>query len=340
MPDISPTTEWTHFSANVAAVVPEEWDGTVEQFRIDFGSGEGKTVRVRDIRLRPMNAAEVQAEAEARAAKERVMAELSRRVEAALVSPARIETAGNVLAATHALGDTHIAVVGKDLDLASQLWEHADALDPAAHLPPRLVVGEGPDPENHTVVRLLNRHHICQVQFLAYPPEVTGGVQVCAGEIGGTKTIVTAPFAAGSVHELRLFDSNGNRTGSLRIADDIPAPFAIAVGDFADAAGDEIAVAPLHVAGDALPVLILSAPGGSWRDLRSTSRRGRMANFRSRPRARRVEREGNCYWLTSAGGLTTTCCIRARGLRRRCRPDWAPTVPECMQRRTGAMWPR
>ncbi len=261
VPDISPATEWTHFSANVAAVVPEEWDGSVEQFRIDFGSGEGKTVRVRDIRLRPMNAAEVQAEAEARAAKERVMAELSRRVEAALVSPARIETAGNVLAATHALGDTHIAVVGKDLDLASQLREHADALDPAAHLPPRLVVGEGPDPENHTVVRLLNRHHICQVQFLAYPPEVTGGVRVCAGEIGGTKTIVTAPFAAGSVRELRLFDSNGNRTGSLRIADDIPAPFAIAVGDFADAAGDEIAVAPLHVAGDALPVLILSGAG-------------------------------------------------------------------------------
>jgi len=260
--DIAPAAEWAPFAVNVAEVVPEEWTGEVEQFRIDFGSGEGRIVEVRNIVLRAMTPEEARAQAEARAEEARRLAELQARIEATLIAPDRLPDKGSVIAATHRLGDTHIAVVGRDLDLVTQVGAHAGALDPAAPRPPRLVVGEGPDPGNHTVVRLLDRHHLCEAQFLAYPPGVRGGVQVCAGRFGGRPVIVAAPLADSTVRDLRVFDEHGNRLRSIEVPADLPPPYAVAAGDFLPGrVGDEIAVASAAVAGDRVPVYFLAGDG-------------------------------------------------------------------------------
>ncbi len=260
--DVEAADDWTEFAVNARAIRPDEWNGKVKQFRIDFGGDEGNVVRVRNIRLRAMTADEAQAEADAQAIEARRIAGLHEQIAATMIAPERITDTSSMIAATHSLGDTHIAVVGKELDLATQLRESADALDPAASLPPALVVGEGPSEKNHTIVRILNRHHICEVQFLAYPPDVTGGVHVCTGAIGGEMRIVTAPISDPSVRELRVFSRHGNWIRSIDVPDEIAPPFVIAVGDsMADEPGDEIAVASVSVDGDSVRILVLSGDG-------------------------------------------------------------------------------
>ena len=62
---------------------------------------------------------------------------------------------------------------------------------------PELVAGQGPDRQNYTLVRVFNRQQAISAQFLAYPPDVRGGVQVAAATFAGASgketLIVTAP---------------------------------------------------------------------------------------------------------------------------------------------------
>ena len=53
--------------------------------------------------------------------------------------------------------------------------DHARALVP---LGPVLATGEGERLDNHTVVRILDKYQLQEVQFLAYPPTVKGGVGI------------------------------------------------------------------------------------------------------------------------------------------------------------------
>jgi len=131
-----------------------------------------------------------------------------------------------------------------DLAVATDRQPQPRAAERKVPLGPRLVVGEGPHPENHTLVKVLNRHQLTTVQFLAYPPEVLGGVQVEAGrDAGGEIRLVTAPIASDTVREIRVFDELGGLQQAFASDSPMAAPFRIAVGNLLpDEPGDELAV--------------------------------------------------------------------------------------------------
>lgn len=137
---------------------------------------------------------------------------------------------------------TLIAVLDEQLDLATQLARLGGEVTPLVPLGPALVVGEGAHPDNHTVVKILNRYGISRVQFLAYPPAVRGGVQVECGQADGRPFIVTAPISDAGVREIRVFDGHG---GPLAVIDPpgLDPPYTIAVGRFGRGPGDLLAVA-------------------------------------------------------------------------------------------------
>ena len=139
-----------------------------------------------------------------------------------------------------------VAVPDRHLDLATMVQTAAadPANRPLVPLAPRLVVGEGPDPGNHTVVRILDRYGIPAVQFLAFPPAIRGGVRVEAGRIlpGGRLGFVVAA-RSDQTKELRVFNEFGGLEAILQ-PDEIPPPYAIAVGWFvgAEDGGEQISV--------------------------------------------------------------------------------------------------
>ena len=136
-----------------------------------------------------------------------------------------------------------------NLDMDGQLKLFGDDPDTYAPVPlgPCLVVGEGAHADNHTVIRILNEYQIPEVQFLAYPPAVTGGVGVNTGKLDGEVCIV-AHSLAGTTREIRVFDRYGGMYDSFIPDESVIEPYCIAVGDFLSAHnGDEIAVTMANV---------------------------------------------------------------------------------------------
>ena len=155
----------------------------------------------------------------------------------AMQVPARISVVHN-----SNIGVAVIAVLDRGLDLPT-LVAASDAARPAVPLAPALVVGEGDDPTNHTLVRVLNHYGIADAQFLAYPPKVMGGVAVNAGRFGGAVRIVANPITDPSMREIRMFDSSGLPVQTLHPDARIAPPYQVAVGKFLDGvAEDQIAV--------------------------------------------------------------------------------------------------
>jgi hypothetical protein len=139
-----------------------------------------------------------------------------------------------------------IAVMDRHLDLAAQLKDYAPgAGEPPVPAAPELVVGEGEDPANHTLVKILNSYGIADVQFLAYPPEIRGGVSVNAGRFARPgRCIVATPLTDRKTREIRLFNPLGGLVRAFAPDRSIAPPYVVAVGDFLpDHPGDEIAVA-------------------------------------------------------------------------------------------------
>ncbi len=126
---IPAATEWTPFAANLKAVRPDEWDGSVRQFRIDFGD-TAEQARLDEQR--------------------QGLLKLQAHVEKTLISPSKIADKSDMIAASHSFSDggnvTSVSVVGKELDLATQLREYAGEIKPSVPLAPPMVTGEGDSP--------------------------------------------------------------------------------------------------------------------------------------------------------------------------------------------------
>lgn len=139
----------------------------------------------------------------------------------------------------------------ENLDLPIQLARESGRANQQVPFAPAMVIGEGADPQNHTVVQILNRYGLADVQFLAYSPDVMGGVQVCAAQAITTDSqginLVTAPISAENTREIRIFNRYG---GFIKAFEPDPklveTPFVIATGNFLpEHFGDEIAVVSL-----------------------------------------------------------------------------------------------
>ncbi len=161
-------------------------------------------------------------------------------------------------------GLSWVQVPDPDLDLAAQLERTETEVDPPLVPPgPRLVAGQGESSMNLTVVRILNRYGIAELQFLAYPTSVTGGVRVAAGRIFPPDVqIVAVPFSATNTREIRIFREDGVLRSVFAPASELDPPFVVAVGDFLeDVAGEEIAVTSRHAGEDNRRILLYDGDG-------------------------------------------------------------------------------
>jgi hypothetical protein len=321
--------------------VPDsDWGEAVRDFRLDFGDRGGRTILLRHLEVRAPTAAENRAREERRAAETAALKAVQDRVNRTLVAPARMGPLEDTISATHELADAGgavlVSVLGKDLDLVTQVAACAGSVLSPVPLPPGLVVGEGYDPGNHTLVRLLNRYGLCEVQFLAYPEAVRGGVAVATGRSDEGRTlIVTAPLADSTVRELRIVGRYGSPVAVIPLPAALAPPFAVAVGDFLPGVpGDELAVAPRIPATGPVPVRLYSLSGKELGALQLPALQA--------PRARLTlatlpPATGGARLLAYAEGATAftildpaagSCEVRNAGLSADCTGVFASAYPE------------
>ena len=150
-----------------------------------------------------------------------------------------------------------------DLDAGTKRLSKQGSTRPPVPLGPQIVAGEGPDPQNHTVIRILSEYQVCETQFLAYPPTIRGGVGVETGKDEKDHTfIATWPLLSKLTHNIHLFNQAGGTIGKIQVAKEIPPPFDLAVGNFAPGSpGDEIAVISQN-AQRAKPIVLVYSSSG------------------------------------------------------------------------------
>jgi len=150
-----------------------------------------------------------------------------------------------------------------DLDAGTKRLSKQGSTRPPVPLGPQIVAGEGADPQNHTVIRILSEYQVCETQFLAYPPTIRGGVGVETGKDEKDHTfIATWPLLSKLTHNIHLFNQAGGTIGKIQVAKEIPPPFDLAVGNFAPGSpGDEIAVISQN-AQRAKPIVLVYSSSG------------------------------------------------------------------------------
>jgi hypothetical protein len=134
---------------------------------------------------------------------------------------------------------------------------------PPVPLGPRIVAGEGPHPDNHTVIRILSPYQVCETQFLAYPPNIRGGVGIETGIDGkGRPFIATCPLSSELTRYIHLFNQAGGTKGKIQVSGEIKPPYDLSVGDFLPKSpGDEIALISKY-ANEANPLVFVYSVSG------------------------------------------------------------------------------
>lgn len=229
-------------------------------FRLDFGKVGGNRIRIRNlalaedtealqrVRLRPQWTKLRTSGVPVGIAPESISVEPASRI--------TVQHETQQASATVATFNWHL-----DLDAQTKRYRKHENDLPFA---PPLVTGQGEDAANHTVIRILSKYGQNEMQFLAYPPQVRGGVDVCTGTHpqwpGGF--IVAAPLAAKDVRDARIFTRYGGCLGALKPPVSLVPPFAIATGDYdRDQAGDEIALTSRKHLSSPQSVFVFSATG-------------------------------------------------------------------------------
>ena len=150
-----------------------------------------------------------------------------------------------------------------DLDAGTKRESKQASTRPPVPLGPQIVVGEGPDPQNHTVIRILSEYQVCETQFLAYPPTIRGGVGVETGKDERDQPfIATWPLSSKVTRNIHLFNQAGGTKGKIQVPLEINPPYDLAVGDFLPKSpGDEITVISQN-AQRAKPIALLYSSSG------------------------------------------------------------------------------
>ena len=234
-------------------------DESLKWVRIDFGTEADRTYRIRNCRLIPANR-----ELRQRAKLGQYFDRLSRfgiALDQVKSQRTTIETARKQ--DKQGVAVTISAYRHLDLDAETKRLAKEPSASPPVPLGPRIVAGEGEHPDNHTVVRILSPYQVCETQFLAYPPEIRGGVGVETGvNAKGETVILTYPLRSSRSEQLRFFNEGGGFLGSIIPPDKLSAPFTVCVGDFLpELKGDEIAVASRHASSTKPPIYVLSFSG-------------------------------------------------------------------------------
>ena len=187
-------------------------DESLKWVRIDFGTEADRTYRIRNCRLIPANR-----ELRQRAKLGQYFDRLSRfgiALDQVKSQRTTIETARKQ--DKQGVAVTISAYRHLDLDAETKRLAKEPSASPPVPLGPRIVAGEGEHPDNHTVVRILSPYQVCETQFLAYPPEIRGGVGVETGlNAKGETVILTYPLRSSRSEQLRFFNEGGGFLGSI-----------------------------------------------------------------------------------------------------------------------------
>lgn len=132
----------------------------------------------------------------------------------------------------------------------------------AAATGPALVVGEGKQADNHTLVRVLNRQQITTSQFLAFAPDVKGGVQVAAARTEKGEVLIACAAYDPAQRDIRVFDENGNKRMVLTPDERLAAPYTILTGHFLSGVdGDVLLICGMNESGELVIALYSLASG-------------------------------------------------------------------------------
>ena len=156
-----------------------------------------------------------------------------------------------------------VSTSNPELDLATQIKIAGKETSPQVRMGPEMVVGEGAHQENHTVIRILNKHGICELQFLAYSPEIKGGVNVNVGNIFGKgNNIVVNPISATNVNDIKIFNKHGGLMGTFKPLTKLSPPYVLTTGNFSSRDPvDEIAIASRHQTSSIILIAIYNGKG-------------------------------------------------------------------------------
>lgn len=231
----------------------------LKRFRFDFGSREGLRFKIRNCRL-------IRATPELRL--RAAVGDKAEQVDQFGISIKDVEPQNSAIETVRELDEKSIAVTlsaFRHLDLDAETKRFADLPSTAPPVPlgPRIVAGQGEHPDNHTVVRVLSRYQVCETQFLAFPPNIRGGVGVETGLNNAGRSFIAAwPVVSQESRAIRLFNPAGGSIGSIAVAKRLRPPFTVVTGDFdLDREGDEIAVAQRFLGQAGSSVLIYSTSG-------------------------------------------------------------------------------
>jgi hypothetical protein len=150
-----------------------------------------------------------------------------------------------------------------DLDILTKDMRQDPSAAALVPLGPALVCGEGEHADNHTVVRILSPYQVAEVQFLAYPYEITGGVGVATVKLADARPGFAAwPLASDQTAEIRVFNRAGGLEASFAVAKAVPPPFAVCAGKFVPGlVGEQLAVTSRRPKGAAVPIMLFSVDG-------------------------------------------------------------------------------
>jgi len=142
-------------------------------------------------------------------------------------------------------GSNAVYYTSPDMDLGLQTNVYYSQIgDTTVTAGPALVAGQGANAQNFTLVRVFNRQQAISAQFLAYPPDVRGGVRVAAGGYadGDSREVLIATASVsgeGTVADtIRIFDQSGIIRAGFK-PEGIEAPYVIATGRFVEGSSDE-----------------------------------------------------------------------------------------------------
>ena len=156
-----------------------------------------------------------------------------------------VKNAFITLPSTVTAGTNTVYYTAPDLNLGLQTnLYYAQIGDATVTAGPSLVAGQGRADGNYTLVRVFNAQQAISAQFLAYPPDVRGGVQVAAASVsnasGKEVLICTAPFynSGTGADTIRIFDTAGIIREAFK-PEGIAAPYVIMTGRFREGSSDE-----------------------------------------------------------------------------------------------------
>ena len=251
--ELNAAKTWTRAEFNIKHLAPS-WDQRSRNFRLDFGAYSGSKITIRNVKFYTPDNEDLK----------RFRAEEERErnfFESCYISLVNVQPKNSAMeTVAWQDGKSAGAVMSvyryMHLDALTKLEQHVPSAKSPVPLAPVIAAGEGKHPDNHTVVRIFSPYQVMENQFLAWPPEITGGVGVEAVSGG----FAAWPLMSEDIRALRIFNRFGGLVNEIKISEKLSPPYTVCAVK-TDGHGDVLAVASYSFSGGSIPVLFYSVDG-------------------------------------------------------------------------------